>query len=128
MSNSIASDMKNDINTATDIKIKLISNGFFNMDNLWSLSNYLNPTIAKLSVVDIGIDRIIKFETFIPTYDIIKNYEIVQVMRCLINDDRNRISLRSILTEEELQFLDFHFEMLYTIESFPNTNAIYVRI
>lgn len=120
--------MKNDINTASDIKIKLISNGFFNMNNLWEISNYLNPTRVKLSAVDIGIDRVIKFETFIPTYDIIRNYEIVQAMRCLINNDKARLTLLSILTEEEVQFLDFHFEMLYTIETFPNTNAIYVRI
>jgi hypothetical protein len=118
--------MKNDINTASEIKIKLISNNFFNMDNLLNINNYLNHNRVRLVSVDIGIDRVIKFETVIPTYDVIRSYELVYAMRSWGHD--NELTLKSILTEEEFHFLELHFEMLYTIETFNYTNAIYIRI
>lgn len=126
MSTNIASEMKNDINTASEIKIKLISNNFFNMDNLFKIANYIDPNRVRLVSVDIGIDRVIKFETFVPTYDIVRSYELVYAMRSWGHN--NEITLKSILTEEEFHFLELHFEMLYTIETFNPTNAIYIRI
>lgn len=126
MSTNIASEMKNDINTASEIKIKLISNNFFNMDNLFKIANYIDPNRVRLISVDIGIDRVIKFGTLVPTYDIVRSYELVYAMR--LWGHNNEITLKSILTEEEFHFLELHFEMLYTIETFNTTNAIYIRI
>lgn len=126
MSNNIASEMKNDISIASEIKIKLVSNNFFNMDNLLKVNNYLDYNRVRLVSVDIGIDRVIKFETVIPTYDVIRSYELVYAMRSWGHD--NELTLKSMLTEEEFHFLELHFEMLYTIETFNHTNAIYIRI
>ena len=123
-----ANTMKNDITLASDIKIKLISNDFFNMDNLWSINPFLNPEHLSIASVDVGIDRIIKFNTYINIYDIIQNYEIPQSLRAWITSDSVKITLRSILTAEELQFLDLHFEMFYQIETFLATNTIFIRI
>lgn len=128
MSNMIASEMKNDITTMSDIKIKLISRDFFNMDNLFTLSEFIDLNRLSIASVDIGIDRVIKFNTHIPAYDIITSYEIVTAMRNWIQSNRNQFTLRSILTEEELEFFNLHFGMFYQLETFINTNAIYIRI
>ena len=123
-----ANTMKNDITLASDIKIKLISNDFFNMDILWSISPFLNQEHLSITSVDIGIDRLIKFESYISISEIIQNYEIPRSLRAWITSDSVKMTLRSILTEEELQFLELHFEMFYQIETFLATNAIFVRI
>lgn len=123
-----ANTMKNDITLASDIKIKLISNDFFNMDILWSISPFLNQEHLSIASVDIGIDRLIKFESYISISDIIQNYEIPRSLRQWITSDSVKMTLRSILTEKELQFLELHFEMFYQIETFLATNTIFVRI
>ena len=123
-----ANTMKNDITLATDIKIKLISNDFFNMDCLWSINQFLNPAHLSITSVDIGIDRLIKFESYIRISEIIQNYEIPQSLRQWITSDPIKITLKSILTEEELKFLELHFEMFYQIETFLATNTIFIRV
>lgn len=123
-----ANIMKNDITLASDIKIKLISNNFFSMDILWSISPFLNQEHLSITSVDIGIDRLIKFESYISISEIIQNYEIPRSLRQWVTSDSVKLTLSSILTEEELQFLELHFEMFYQIETFLATNTIFVRI
>lgn len=125
---TVADNMKNDINKCNSIKIKLISNNFFDIDNLYSISDYIDKSEIVLESVDIGIDKVIKFRSLISIKDILQNYNIPNIMRKWINSDTNRFTLRSILLEDELNFLDLHFEMFYQIETFNELNYIFIRI
>lgn len=125
---TIAADMKNDITQVSEIKIKLVSRDFFNMENLSAISIFLDTNRLRISSIDMGIDRVIKFISYINIYDILQNYEIPRILRAWINLDTTKMTLRSILTEDELNFLDLHFEMFYQIETFATTNTLFVRI
>lgn len=124
----IANDMKKDITKTSEIKIKLISNDFFNLDNLCFIRTFLDPNRLSITSIDIGIDRVLKFTSNINIGTIIQNYEIPHILRNWINSSINRKLLLTILTEEELEFFDLHFEMFYQIETFNATNILFVRI
>lgn len=119
-------DMKEDIQKMSAIKIKLVSNNIFSLNNLLLIGKYLNPTHLFITSIDIGVDRVIKLASYISIQEIITNYEIPQALRQWINSDTIRFTLFSILTDEEYHFLDLHFEMIYQIETFEN--CIYIRI
>lgn len=125
---NIADNMKSNIILVSEIKIKLVSNDFFNMDNLLQIGSFLDPKHLSIASVDIGIDRVIKFSSYISIYEILRNHEIPIILRNWINSSNSRFNLSSILTEEELDFFTLHFEMFYQIETFPSTNTIFVRI
>lgn len=119
-------NMKEDLNKIIAIRIKLISNDFFNIDNLHLIRDYIDASHLNMISIDMGVDKVIKFDSYIPIQDILSNYEIPKCLRYWINSSSMRSALSSILTQEEIQFLDLHFEMLYQIETFQN--SIYIRM
>lgn len=123
-----ANTMKNDITLASEIKIKLTSNDFFNMDNLWSIDPFLRNAFLTITSVDIGIDRVIKCKTYGNVTRLIPSSEISKAIRQWITSNNIKEKLRYILTEEELNFIYSHFGLFYQIETFTDLNVIFIRI
>lgn len=115
--------MKNNLQFVNNIKIKLIKSNFLDYDNLYSITSFYNPKYLNLISIDIGIDKILKFNTVLGIHDIINYIELV--IQAWFNSKKDILS--NILTKEELDFILSNSKQLYQKELFPVLSTIIIR-
>lgn len=117
-------EMKDNLVNINNIKIKLVKANFFSYDNMYTISSFIDTPSITITSIDLGVDKVVKFYAMnmnpivYKDIDMIMNKWLFSYMEVL----------KSILTEEEIEFVKSHYFLLYQKEAFPIFNTINIRI
>lgn len=110
----IADAFKREINTAQNLKIKLLRAGIFSMEDLMEFP-IGNP--FKLNCVDVGVDRTVSLSLLMGIADRDVRAMITLAFAAFIQQRLPRLS--SVLSVQEVAFLMERIPLFFSIEALP---------